>query len=128
LKHQPQIVYRVMKLGLIDPRRFEHERLASEAKQRAVRDEAGGPIWQVAQLRDSHERAIAGLEQSRREIAKAVAEAKHLLATLADVSQPEFEGAKLNGQFQLLKLRADDAAVAGSLADIRSNIKQLSNG
>ena len=117
-----------MKLGVIDPRRFEHERLASEAKQRAIRDEAGGPIWQVAQLRSSHERAIAGLEQSRLEIAKAVAEAKHLMTTLADVSQPEFDGAKLNARYQLLKLRADDAAVVGSLADIRSNIKQLSNG
>ena len=57
-----------------------------------------------------------------------MAEAKHLMATLADVSQSEFDGAKLNARYQLLKLRADDAAVAGSLADIRSNIRQLSNG
>lgn len=117
-----------MKLGVIDPRRFEHERLASEAKQRAIRDEAGGPIWQAAQLRSSHERAIAGLEQSRQEIGKAVAEAKHLLATLADVSQPEFEGAKLNARYQVLKLRADQAAIDGSLIDIKRNLKQLSNG
>ena len=117
-----------MKLGVIDPRRFEHERLATAAKQRAIRDEAGGPIWQAAQLRNSHERAIAGLEQSRLEIGKAVAEAKHLLATLADVSQPEFEGAKLNARYQVLKLRADQAAIDGSLMDIRRNLKQLSNG
>lgn len=117
-----------MKLGVIDPRRFEHERLATEAKQRAIRDEAGGPIWQAEQLRSSHERAISGLEQSRLEIDKAVAEAKHLLATLADVSQPEFEGAKLNARYQVLKLRADQAAIDGSLMDIRRNLKQLSNG
>ncbi len=117
-----------MKLGVVDPRRFEHERLASEAKQRAIRDEPGGPIWQAEQLRLSHQRAIAGLLESRREIEKAIAEAKHLLATMADVSQPEFTGAKLNARYQLLKLRADQAAVTGSLDDIKRNLKQLSSG
>ena len=117
-----------MKLGVIDPRRFEHERLAAQAKQSAIRDEGFGPIWQANQLRGSHQRALFGLEESRRDIAKALAEAKHLLATLADVSQPEFTGAKLSARFQVMKLQADQAAVDGSITDIQRNLKQLSSG
>ncbi len=117
-----------MKLGVIDPRRFEHERLASAAKQRAIGVEGFGPLWQANQLRRSTERAIAGLEQSRLEISKAVAEAKHLLATMVDVTQPEFVGVKINAQLQLLKFRAEEAAVSGSLIDMQRNLKQLANG
>ena len=117
-----------MKLGVIDPRRFEHERLATAAKLRAIRDEPGGPISQARELSVSQQHAIAGLEESRSLLIKAAAEAKHLLATLADVQQSEFDGAKLNARFQILKLKSDQAAVEGSLLEIRSNLRSLANG
>lgn len=117
-----------MKLGVIDPRRFEHERLASAAKLRAIRDESPGPISQARELTSSQQQAIAGLEASRRQLVKAAAEAKHLLATLSDVQQAEFEGAKLNARYQILKLKSDEAAVDGSLTEIRQNLHALSNG
>ncbi len=117
-----------MKLGVIDPRRFEHERLATAAKLRAVRDESAGPISQARELSNSQQQAIAGLEESRRQLIKAAAEAKHLLATLADVQQSEFDGAKLNARFQILKLKSDQAAVEGSLLEIKRNLDTLANG
>ena len=117
-----------MKLGVIDPRRFEHERLASEAAQRAIVSEESSPIWQIGLLRRSHERAIAGLQHSIEEIDHAMAEAKHLLAVMADVSQPEFQGPRLNAKFQLLKLRADRAGVVGSISEIKSNLTRLKDG
>ena len=117
-----------MKLGVIDPRRFEHEKLATAAKLRAIRDESAGPISQARELSSSQQHAIAGLEESRRQLIKAAAEAKHLLATLADVQQSEFDGAKLNARFQILKLKSDQAAVEGSLLEIRRNLQMLANG
>ena len=117
-----------MKLGVINPRRFEHERLASEAKDRAIRNEDGGPIWQAEELRRNQQRAIAALEESSRRIDKAMAEARKLLSALSDVGQPEFEGARFNARYQLLKMRADKAAITGSLVEIRSNLKHLDNG
>ena len=117
-----------MKLGVVDPRRFEHERLATAAKLRAIRDESPGSISQARELSGSQAQAIAGLEESRRQLMNAASEAKHLLATLSDVEQSEFDGAKLNARFQILKLKSDQAAVEGSLADIRRNLHKLSNG
>ncbi len=117
-----------MKLGVINPRRFEHERLATDAKERAIRTEDGGPIWQAEELRHNQQRAISALQESQGRIENAMAEARKLLAALSDVSQPEFDAAKLNARYQLLKMRADQAAVAGSLAEIRMNLKRLNNG
>ncbi len=117
-----------MKLGVIDPRRFEHERLATAAKLRAIRDESAGPISQARELSSSQQQAIAGLEESRRKLIEAAAEAKHLLATLADVQQSEFDGAKLNARFQILKLKSDQAAVEGSLSEIKRSLHTLANG
>jgi hypothetical protein len=117
-----------MKLGVINPRRFEHERLATQAKEQAIQLEDSGPIWQAEEMRRNQTRAIAALEESQSKIENAMTEARKLLATLSDVSQPEFDAARLNARYQLLKLRADKAAVAGSLAEIRSNLRHLSNG
>ena len=117
-----------MKLGVINPRRFEHERLATEAKQRAIQTEDGGPIWQAQEMRLNQQRAISALRESQTRIENAMTEARKLLVALSDVSQPEFEAAKLNARYQLLKMRADKAAVAGSLAEIQTNLKHLNNG
>ena len=79
-------------------------------------------------MRHAHERSIFGLEESRRSIDKAMKEARHLLAVLDSVPQPEFEGARLNARFEIMKLKADQAGVVGSLAEIRKNLKRLQNG
>ncbi len=117
-----------IQLGALNPSRFEHERLASEAKQRAIRSEEGGTIWQVGVLRRAHERAISGLEDSQKKIEDAMIKAKHLLSVLNSEPQPEFEGARLNTRFELIKLNADRAGVVGSLAEIRTNLNRLQNG
>jgi hypothetical protein len=117
-----------MKLGVVDPRRFEHERLASEAAQRAIVGEESSPIWQIGLLRRSHERAIAGLQHSVEELDHATQEAKHLVAVLEDVPQPEFQGARLNAKFQLMKLRADRAGLVGSIVEIKNNLNRLKDG
>jgi hypothetical protein len=117
-----------IKLGVLDPRRFDHERLAIEAAQRAIVGEESSPIWQVGLLRRSHERAISGIEHSITEIDHASAEAKRLIAILADVTQPEFQGARLNAKFQLVKLRADRAGLVGSVIEIKNNLRRLKDG
>jgi hypothetical protein len=117
-----------VKLGAFNPQRFEHERLASQAKQRAIKNEEGGSVWQIGVLRRAHERAIAGLEESQAKLDKAMQEATHLLGVLASVQQPEFEGARLNARYEIMKLKADRAGVAGSLAEIRTNLSRLQNG
>ncbi len=117
-----------IKLGALDPRRFEHERKASEAKQRAISSEEGGAIWQVGVLRRAHERAISGLEGSQKNIDQALAEAKQLLAMLESEPQPEFEAARLSARVEILKLKSDRAGIIGSLAEIRTNLDRLKNG
>jgi hypothetical protein len=117
-----------LKLGAIDPRRFEHERKATDLKLRAIESEEGGTVWQIGVLRRAHERAIAGLEESRDKLDFAMKEANHLLAVLASVQQPEFEGARLNTRFEIIKLKADRAGIVGSIAEIKTNLKRLQNG
>jgi hypothetical protein len=117
-----------IQLGALNPQRFEHERLATEAKQRAIKLEEGGAIWQVGVLRRAHERAIAGLEESQKKIEDAISKAKHLLAVLNSEPLPDFEGARLNARFEIIKLYADRAGVVGSLSEIRTNLNRLQNG
>jgi hypothetical protein len=113
-----------VKLGAVAPSRFEHEERAKQAKLRAIGEE-GGPLWQVNVLRLAHERAIAGLEESRGKIDSAIAEANKLLAALEGVKNPEFQATGLQARFRIIQLKADKAAVEGSLAEIRSNLKRL---
>ncbi len=113
-----------IKLGAVAPSRFDHEQKAKDAKIRAIGEE-GGAMWQVNVLRLAHERAIAGLEESRSKIDSAIAEANKLLTALDGVSSPEFKGTSYGAKFRVLQLRADKAAVDGSLAEIRTNLKRL---
>ena len=113
-----------MKLGAALPSRFEHERRAKEAKLRAIGDE-GGALWQINVLRLAHERAIEGLAESAVKIESAMSETRKLLAALDDVENPEFQAAGIGAKFRIIQLQADKAAVEGSIAEIRSNMKRL---
>lgn len=113
-----------IKLGAVLPQRFEHEERAKQAKLRAIGDE-GGALWQVNVLRLAHERAIAGLEESRLKIDSAVGETNKLLKALEGVNNPEFQGTAFQARIKLVQLRSDKAAVDGSLAEIRTNLKRL---
>lgn len=117
-----------MRLGAINPRRFEHEAKSTAFKQDAIRHAEGGVVWQIGVLRRAHERAIAGLEEAEVKLDFAMKEARHLLAVLGSVPQPEFEGARLNARYEIMKLTADRAGIVGSLAEIRTNLNRLKNG
>ncbi len=114
-----------MKLGALNPSRFEHERRASEAKIASLREEEGGALWQIAVLRHAHERAMAGLADSRSKLETATAEAERLVAALRGVRNPEFAGTLIAARIQVMKLRAETAGVDGSLAEIKANMDRL---
>jgi hypothetical protein len=113
-----------VKLGAVLPGRFDHEERAKQAKLRAVGEE-GGALWQVNVLRLAHERAIAGLEESRLKIESSIIEANKLLKALDGVRNPEFQGTVYSARIRMMQLKSDKAAVEGSLAEIRSNLKRL---
>lgn len=113
-----------IKLGAVLPQRFEHEERAKRAKLRAIGDE-GGALWQVNVLRLAHERAIAGLEESRLKIDSALTETGKLMKALEGVNSPEFQGTTYHARIKMMQLTSDKAAVDGSLAEIRSNLKRL---
>jgi hypothetical protein len=114
-----------VKLGALAPQRFDHERLAREAKLRAIRNQEGGSLWQIDTLRKAHERALDGLMVSQVKLNEALTEAKKLVATLLSVSNPEFAGTLIAAKIQVVRLQADKAAVAGSIQEIGENIKRL---
>jgi hypothetical protein len=114
-----------MKLGAVDPRRFEHERRAKEARLRAIAKEEGGSLWQVDVLRSAHERAIAGLVESEIKLDEALVKAKSLISDLRSVPNPEFKPVYVAARLQLINLQGEKAAIKGSIAEIRSNIKKL---
>jgi hypothetical protein len=113
-----------VKLGALAPKRFDHEEHAKQAKLRAVTEE-GGALWQIRVLRLAHERAIEGLAESAVKIDAAIVETNKLLAALKGVPNPEFASTAIGAKFQLYMLQADKAAVQGSIAEIRTNLKRL---
>ena len=117
-----------MKLGAVLPQRYDHERMATQAKLQSMRGEDGGLIWQIGVLRRAHQNAIAGLQESQARFDKALIQTRHLLAVLNSVQNPEFEGARLNARYQIMKIKAEKAGVAGSLAQIRADLVKLKNG
>lgn len=117
-----------VKLGAALPQRFEHEAAAKEAKLRAIRAEDGGALWQVAILRRAHERALDGLGQQQLQLDAAIRKAEELARTLASIDNPDFEPPLIQAKLQLIKLRAEKAAVSGSIAEIEQNMKKLKTG
>lgn len=117
-----------MKLGAMTPSRFRHEAAAKQAKLRAIRDEEGGALWQVGVLRRAHERALAGLMQQEAQLDAAIKKAESLAKTLASIDNPDFAPPLVQARMQLIKLNADRAAVAGSIGEIRDNMKKLTAG
>jgi hypothetical protein len=117
-----------IKLGAVAPRRFEHERLAKQAKLNAISTQEGGALWQIETLRRAHERALDGLAQSRFKLNDALAEASQLVATLSSVKNPEFTPTLIEAKIQVVKLQAERAAVDDSIAEIGKNIKRLKIG
>ncbi len=117
-----------MKLGAALPKRFAHEAAAKDAKLRAIKSEEGGALWQVAILRRAHERAIEGLVQQKGKLDEAIHKAEELSKMLASVDNPEFEPPLIQAKLQLIKLKADRAAVAGSISEIESNMRKLKAG
>ncbi len=71
-----------MKLGAALPKRFEHEAAAKSAKLRAIKEEEGGALWQVAILRRAHERAIEGLVLQQGKLDEAIHKADELRTCL----------------------------------------------
>jgi hypothetical protein len=114
-----------MKLGVLAPQRFEHERLASEAKTEAIRDEEGGALWQLDLMRKAHERAIAGLEASVADLDRAIGDTNKFLAGFDGIENPEFSGQVLDAMVQLIKLEGDRTAAAESIGEIRKNLRAL---
>jgi hypothetical protein len=117
-----------VKLGALNPKRFEHEERAKQARARSITTEEGGTLWQLGILRKAHERAMQGLEDSRGKLVSAIDEANRLIAALRSVDNPEFVGPLIAARVQVMKLKAEQAAIDGSLAEIRSNMKALSTG
>lgn len=117
-----------MKLGAMAPSRYEHERRAREARIAAVRDEEGGALWQVKMLREAHMKAISGLEESRRRLDSAIAETRKFSKVLAGIPDADFAGPAIEARLRLIGLEADQAAVMGSLTEIRTRLKQLAPG
>jgi hypothetical protein len=117
-----------IKLGAVAPQRFRHERLAKEAKLNAIASQEGGVLWQVGLLRRAHERALQGLEESRRKLGAAILEADRLVATMRTISDPEFSGVSIAAKVQAVRLQAERAAVEGSIAEIHENIARLKLG
>jgi hypothetical protein len=112
----------------VAPQRFRHERLAKEAKLNAIASQEGGVLWQVGLLRRAHERALQGLEESRRKLGAAILEADRLVATMRTISDPEFAGVSIAAKVQAVRLQAERAAVEGSIAEIHENIARLKLG
>jgi hypothetical protein len=114
-----------LKLGAVDPRRFEHERRAKEARLRSIKEEEGGSLWQVDVLRRAHERAIEGLVASESQLDQAMGKAQSLITELKGIPNPEFKPAYIGARLQMIKLQSEKAAITGSIVEIRSNIKKL---
>jgi hypothetical protein len=117
-----------IKLGAVAPQRFRHEELAKEAKLNAITNQEGGMLWQIDLMRRANERALAGLEQSRAKLMEAILEADRLVAVAGSVDDPEFSGMRIAAHIQAVRLRAERAAIEGSIAEIHQNVKRLKLG
>ena len=117
-----------LKLGAISPLRFVHEQRAKEAKLSAIREGEGGALWQIQVLYKAHQRALAGLSESRAQLAKAIQEATKLVSILKSAESPEFAATLFDARILVVRLQADKAAIDGSIEEIDQNMKRLKTG
>jgi hypothetical protein len=117
-----------VKLGALAPKRFAHEERAKLARARAIQSEEGGTLWQISVLRDAHQRAVVGLVDAQAKISQAITETEQYIKVVRSVSNPEFAGPLIAARLQVIKLKAERAAVDGSIAELKANMKALSTG
>ncbi len=117
-----------MKLGAFAPSRTRHEEAARAARVDAINREEGGTLWQIAALRRAHENAIEGLVASRSQVDASLQRARGLVAQLRDADNPEFMPTLLGAKLQVIRLRAERAAVDSSISEIKSNLRRLGRG
>jgi hypothetical protein len=79
-------------------------------------------------LHKAHTRALAGLSESQTKLNEALAEAVKLVTVLSSVQSPEFAGTLIAAKIQVIRLRADKAAIDGSIEEIEQNMKRLRVG
>lgn len=112
------------KLGAVAPQRFEHERLARDAKLKALQERGNAPDRQVAAQRQ----ALADLTQSQAKLNETLADTIKLVKVLGSVSSPEFAGTFIAAKIQVVRLLAEKAAVDGSIDEIRQSMKRPKAG
>jgi hypothetical protein len=117
-----------IKLGAIAPQRFRHERLAKQARLNAIGNQEGGMLWQIDLMRRANERALDGLEASRRKLAEAILDADRLVAVSNTNEDAEFSGMRIAARIQRVRLMAERAGIEGSIAEIHANIVRLKLG
>jgi hypothetical protein len=117
-----------IKLGAIAPQRFRHEQLAKEAKLNAIGNQEGGMLWQIDLMRRANQRALSGLESSRRKLAEAILEADRLVSVADSQDDPEFSGMRIAARIQRVRLEVERAGIEGSIAEIHQNVKRLKLG
>ena len=116
------------KLGAVAPQRFEHERLARDAKFKALQEQINAPDRQIAAEQQAQQQALADLTRSQARLNETLADTIKLVKVLDSVSSPEFAGTFIAAKIQVVRLLAEKAAVDGSIDEIRQNVKRPKAG
>lgn len=74
------------------------------------------------------ERALVGLTQAQADLNEMLADTASLVEVLGSVSRPEFTGTFIAAKIQVVRLLSEKAAVDGSIAEIRQNMKRPKAG
>ena len=109
-----------VRLGALNPARRWHELAASEAQLQALREE-GGPVWVLQMVSDAHRKALQGLYAAQTQLQQNAFELRRAIQRFSIGDRRQFLAALLKAKIELIQTDAQIAALAASIAEIRSS-------
>ena len=114
-----------LKLGALSPRRQAYEDAALAARQDALNEELGGPIWRAGYAESSGAKALPGLKRARDQISAAKSSAERTAANLSASERPELLANALAVRLEAIGHGAELAGANAAISQIEDNLRRL---
>ncbi|MEM7299937.1 MAG: hypothetical protein AAF468_02550 [Pseudomonadota bacterium] len=107
------------RLGAASPKRHAYEDAAMQARLEALDEPRRGSLWRAGELADAYKRATSALINQRNQLVVALREARKNARIFSRSFEVELLGPKVRAQIDVIRLKADIAALDATLKDLK---------
>ncbi|MFZ1813770.1 MAG: hypothetical protein WBO55_03165 [Rhizobiaceae bacterium] len=114
-----------IRLGALSSRREAYEDAALVARNAALHQELGGPVWRTAYTQASTQKALHGMRSARSQLAASRKSALRTAGDLAASDNADLMATALAARMEAIALGAELAGVDAAIAQMEDNVRRL---